>query len=60
VFSDAADVLLEACGKHQVEGLVAKRTDSTYQPGKRSRSWVKVKTADWREHHAPKRHERIR
>ena len=27
----------------QLEGVVAKRRDSRYEPGKRSRSWVKVK-----------------
>ncbi len=25
------------------EGIVAKRTDSTYQPGRRSRHWIKIK-----------------
>lgn len=59
-FTDPADVVLAACGQHQLEGLVAKRTDSAYQPGKRSRSWVKLKTAEWRDHHAPQRHERAR
>ena len=38
----------EAC-KHGVEGIVAKRADSPYTSGKRSRDWVKVK--------APKRAE---
>ncbi len=60
VFTDPAEVVLEVCRQLQLEGLVAKRTDSTYQPGKRSRSWVKLKTADWRDHHAPQRHERVR
>ena len=31
------------------EGIVAKRADSTYLPGKRSRSWIKIKNfRDWR------------
>jgi bifunctional non-homologous end joining protein LigD len=60
VFTDTAEVVLRACEQHQLEGLVAKRVDSTYQPGKRTRSWVKVKTTDWREMHAPMRHERVR
>ncbi len=27
------------------EGIIAKRIDSTYQPGKRSRAWLKIKAA---------------
>ena len=34
---------LEASRKRRWEGVVAKRWDSTYQPGRRSRSWIKVK-----------------
>ena len=29
--------------KHQWEGVVAKKRDSSYQPGRRSASWVKDK-----------------
>jgi bifunctional non-homologous end joining protein LigD len=50
------DLVLDLCGQHLLEGLVAKRTDSTYRPGSRSRSWVKLKTDDWRDLHAPRRH----
>ena len=35
--------LLELTRERGLEGLVAKRLDSTYQPGKRSRAWIKVK-----------------
>ena len=35
--------LLEATRQRGLEGLVAKRLDSTYQPGRRSRNWIKVK-----------------
>ena len=35
--------LLEAARAKGLEGLVAKRLDSTYQPGKRPGSWIKVK-----------------
>ena len=35
--------LLEASRANGLEGIVAKRTDSTYTPGKRSPHWVKVK-----------------
>jgi bifunctional non-homologous end joining protein LigD len=34
---------LEDSGKHGWEGVIAKRRDSTYQPGRRSASWVKDK-----------------
>ncbi len=36
--------LLTATAEQGLEGIVAKRVDSTYQPGLRSRSWVKIKT----------------
>ncbi|WP_166354942.1 DNA ligase D [Phytoactinopolyspora limicola] len=35
--------LLEASRRQGLEGIVAKRLDSTYQPGRRSRDWLKVK-----------------
>jgi bifunctional non-homologous end joining protein LigD len=35
--------LSEASRRQGLEGIVAKRLDSIYEPGKRSRSWVKVK-----------------
>ena len=34
---------LEYSGKHRWEGVVAKKRDSTYQPGRRSSSWIKDK-----------------
>jgi bifunctional non-homologous end joining protein LigD len=37
---------LEYSGKHGWEGVVAKKRDSTYQPGRRSMSWIKDK--HWR------------
>jgi bifunctional non-homologous end joining protein LigD len=37
--------LLQASAEQGLEGIVAKRLDSTYEPGLRSRSWVKLKTA---------------
>ena len=42
VFEDG-DSLLEACRAKGMEGVVAKRVDSPYVPGARSRSWVKTK-----------------
>ncbi|HET7398043.1 MAG TPA: non-homologous end-joining DNA ligase [Intrasporangium sp.] len=41
-FGDGPAVL-EAAAEQSLEGVVAKRLDSTYQPGRRSESWVKVK-----------------
>ncbi|HTW42606.1 MAG TPA: DNA ligase D [Solirubrobacteraceae bacterium] len=35
--------LLQASSAQGLEGIVAKRLDSTYQPGVRARSWVKIK-----------------
>lgn len=35
--------LLEAARSHGLEGLVAKRVDSPYRPGRRSPEWVKIK-----------------
>lgn len=41
----AADGILafDACLAGGLEGVVAKRSDSVYEPGKRSRAWMKVK-----------------
>ena len=43
VFEDGA-ALLDAVGAQGLEGVVAKRVSSRYQPGKRTREWLKVKT----------------
>ena len=40
-----AEQLYDAALGHGFEGVVAKRIDSTYQPGKRSRAWLKFKAA---------------
>jgi bifunctional non-homologous end joining protein LigD len=47
--------LMAACGQLGLEGLVAKRLDSTYRPGERSRDWVRAKCPAWRVDHAPRR-----
>jgi bifunctional non-homologous end joining protein LigD len=44
--SDAFDdghALYEAAKEQRFEGIIAKRTDSVYEPGRRSRAWLKVK-----------------
>ena len=35
--------LLEASRARGLEGIVAKRLDSAYEPGRRSRAWIKIK-----------------
>jgi hypothetical protein len=52
-------VLLDACERLDVEGVVAKRVDSPYRPGVRSRDWLKLKTVDWKRSHAPPRLTRV-
>jgi bifunctional non-homologous end joining protein LigD len=46
-FSDhvegAGEALLEAARANQLEGIVAKRSDSKYESGRRSKSWLKIK-----------------
>jgi bifunctional non-homologous end joining protein LigD len=42
--SENAEQLYEASLKSGFEGIVAKRKDSTYQPGKRTQHWVKFKS----------------
>lgn len=35
--------MLDAARKHGMEGVIAKRLDSVYEPGRRSNCWLKVK-----------------
>jgi bifunctional non-homologous end joining protein LigD len=42
VLADGVD-FVEAARQQGLEGVMAKRRDSVYQPGKRSRDWLKVK-----------------
>jgi bifunctional non-homologous end joining protein LigD len=41
---DDGEALLAAAKQQQLEGVLAKRLDSRYLPGKRSRDWLKTKT----------------
>ncbi len=41
---DDGETLYRAAQEQQFEGVVSKRADSRYEPGKRSRHWLKVKT----------------
>src|SRR5579871_512100 len=42
-FDVAADQMLAAVREHKLEGVVAKRKDSLYEPGERSGSWSKFR-----------------
>jgi len=37
------EAFLEAARQQELEGIVAKRRDSVYEPGRRSRAWLKIK-----------------
>jgi bifunctional non-homologous end joining protein LigD len=41
---DDGRALLRAARERRLEGIMAKRLDSRYLPGKRSRDWLKIKT----------------
>src|SRR5207342_2919929 len=41
---DDGQALYEAAKQQRLEGIMAKRLDSRYQPGKRTRDWLKIKT----------------
>jgi bifunctional non-homologous end joining protein LigD len=41
--------LLQATAAQGLEGVVAKRLDSTYEPGRRSQSWIKIKNLNRQE-----------
>jgi bifunctional non-homologous end joining protein LigD len=43
---DAGPALLDAARELGLEGVIAKRLDSPYQPGRRSRAWIKVPLTD--------------
>ena len=41
---DDGPALLAVAVKERFEGILAKREDAAYEPGKRSRNWLKIKT----------------
>jgi bifunctional non-homologous end joining protein LigD len=43
VWFGSGPAVLAAAREQHLEGVVAKRVDSTYQPGARSRNWLKIK-----------------
>jgi bifunctional non-homologous end joining protein LigD len=51
-FSEAFEdgrALYEAAKEQDYEGVIAKRVDSPYRPGRRTREWLKIKTHDSQE-----------
>jgi bifunctional non-homologous end joining protein LigD len=46
---DDGDALFRAAQEQRFEGIVAKRADSRYEPGRRSHGWVKVKATNRQE-----------
>ena len=38
------EALMEAAKEQGLEGIIAKKADSPYRPGKRTREWLKIKT----------------
>lgn len=42
-WSDDLEALERFARDHKLEGIVAKRADSRYEPGKRTGSWVKLR-----------------
>jgi bifunctional non-homologous end joining protein LigD len=46
---DDGVALFEAARQHEVEGIMSKRKDSKYLPGKRSDAWLKIKVRNTRE-----------
>jgi bifunctional non-homologous end joining protein LigD len=53
------DTLFDVCAEHGHEGVVAKRLDSPYLTGRRSRAWLKRKCPEWKRLHAPRRRPRV-
>jgi bifunctional non-homologous end joining protein LigD len=41
---DDGEALYEAAKQQEFEGIISKRRDSRYEPGRRTRNWLKVKT----------------
>jgi bifunctional non-homologous end joining protein LigD len=42
-FEEEGEAAYDAAVAHGLEGIIAKRRDSAYEPGRRSRHWLKVK-----------------
>ena len=55
-FPGAGAELFAACTQLGLEGLVAKRLDGRYEPGVRSKAWIKAKCEGWLLDHAAHRY----
>jgi bifunctional non-homologous end joining protein LigD len=53
------EAIFGCCAELGHEGVVAKRLDSRYLPGIRSRTWLKRKSDHWKREHAPRRRPRL-
>jgi bifunctional non-homologous end joining protein LigD len=53
------DTLFRVCSELGHEGVVAKRLDAPYLPGRRTRTWLKRKPDAWKRDHAPRRRPRV-
>ena len=49
------DTLFQVCVELGHEGVVAKRLDAPYLPGRRTRFWLKRKCPAWKRDHTPRR-----
>jgi bifunctional non-homologous end joining protein LigD len=57
-YSGDGETVFEVCTQLGHEGVVAKRLDSVYRPGRRTRIWLKRKSDAWKRDHAPRRRPR--
>ena len=48
-YTENPQALLEAARENGLEGLIAKKRDSDYRPGKRTRDWLKIKAVNRQE-----------
>jgi ATP-dependent DNA ligase len=50
----------EVCCELGHDGVLAKRLDAPYLPGRRTRTWLKRKSDVWKRDHAPRRRPQVR
>lgn len=47
VFPSAGEALFQAAARENLEGIVAKRSDGQYFPGRRAEAWIKIKNPNY-------------
>jgi bifunctional non-homologous end joining protein LigD len=57
-YAGHGETLFQVCAELGHEGVMAKRLDAPYMQGRRTRTWLKRKTANWKIDHAPRRRPR--